>query len=56
MDKSIAAENPATLNGQNLIKWLKTKNLCYKQHQSGYSTIKLHFYGTVGTGMEGLGC
>jgi len=27
--KSIAAENSATLNGQKLLKWLKTKNQCF---------------------------
>ena len=29
MNKSIAAENSATLNGQKLLKWLKTKNQCF---------------------------
>ena len=29
MNKSIAAENSATLNGQNLVKWLKNKNECF---------------------------
>ena len=28
-DKSIAAENSATLKGQKLLKWLKTKNQCF---------------------------
>ena len=32
MNKSIAAENAATLRDQNILKWLKTKNLCYKQY------------------------
>jgi len=32
MHKSIAAENAATLMDQNILKWLKTKNLCYKQY------------------------
>jgi len=32
MNKSIAAENAATLRDQNIQKWLKTKNLCYKQY------------------------
>jgi len=29
MKKSIVAENSATLNDQNLLKWLKTKNQCF---------------------------
>jgi len=29
MNKSIAAENSATVNGQKLLKWLKTKNECF---------------------------
>jgi len=29
MNKSIAAENSATLNGQKLLKWLKTKMNVY---------------------------
>jgi len=27
MNKSIAAENAATLRDQNILKWLKTKNI-----------------------------